>query len=322
MTTSKYNLPLITSGQAQKEVSYNTAVHVLDALLFPRVTDRDLSTPPVSPANGALYLVATGASGAWSSHDGKLALWQDGWYFTAPLNGMLVFVIDENIWLHYVNSNWQSPQHNASFRRAIESTTRPAQQYGGDHRSLYIGDGSATFTNSTVYLGFNAARTAANTWSYQTDGTRNGGAILEGRMDGALRVFVRASGGGSPATESDATTAANERLQVQRNQVSLGGALGSESARVVTVSNMVNRVELVGAATGAPIILRAGGTDTNIDVQVTPKGTGVLNLSLDPTNLVTTVGATGAASSLPANPLGYLRVRLNGTVRKIPYYND
>lgn len=37
-------------------------------------------------------------------------------------------------------------------------------------------------------------------------------------------------------------------------------------------------------------------------------------------NTSLSVGATGSASSLPANPLGYLQLRLNGTLVKIPYY--
>lgn len=36
----------------------------------------------------------------------------------------------------------------------------------------------------------------------------------------------------------------------------------------------------------------------------------------------TTVGASGAASALPANPLGYLIANLGGTAIKIPYYNN
>ncbi|URQ05189.1 tailspike protein [Acinetobacter phage APK127v] len=35
----------------------------------------------------------------------------------------------------------------------------------------------------------------------------------------------------------------------------------------------------------------------------------------------TTVGATGAAAALPANPVGYISVNINGTVYKMPYYN-
>lgn len=35
----------------------------------------------------------------------------------------------------------------------------------------------------------------------------------------------------------------------------------------------------------------------------------------------TTVGASGAASALPALPTGYLSVNINGVARRIPFYN-
>jgi hypothetical protein len=38
--------------------------------------------------------------------------------------------------------------------------------------------------------------------------------------------------------------------------------------------------------------------------------------------VATTVGAAGAASALPANPLGYLLINVAGTSAKIPYYNS
>lgn len=36
--------------------------------------------------------------------------------------------------------------------------------------------------------------------------------------------------------------------------------------------------------------------------------------------VVTTVGAAGAASALPATPTGYLTVVVNGEVRQFPFY--
>jgi hypothetical protein len=38
--------------------------------------------------------------------------------------------------------------------------------------------------------------------------------------------------------------------------------------------------------------------------------------------LTTTIGAAGGASALPATPVGYASAVINGTVRKIPYYNS
>lgn len=51
-------------------------------------------------------------------------------------------------------------------------------------------------------------------------------------------------------------------------------------------------------------------------------GDFVLGSSSNPIIVSATVGSSGTASALPANPLGYLEVRLNGTLVKIPYYRN
>jgi hypothetical protein len=45
------------------------------------------------------------------------------------------------------------------------------------------------------------------------------------------------------------------------------------------------------------------------------------DVSVSSATTATTVGAAGGASALPATPVGYLVVNINGTARKIPYYN-
>ena len=49
-------------------------------------------------------------------------------------------------------------------------------------------------------------------------------------------------------------------------------------------------------------------------------GDFVLGSSTNPLVVSTTVGSAGTASNLPSFPLGYLEVRLNSTLVKIPYY--
>ena len=47
-----------------------------------------LATPPASPAPGACYIVASGATGVWSGKDGMLAgFTEGGWRFFAPIEG-------------------------------------------------------------------------------------------------------------------------------------------------------------------------------------------------------------------------------------------
>jgi hypothetical protein len=50
-------LPYIAASQAQKHVTHNEALRMLDALVMLSVKDRDLSAPPGSPEEGDRYLV-------------------------------------------------------------------------------------------------------------------------------------------------------------------------------------------------------------------------------------------------------------------------
>ena len=52
-TTAHLALPFIMAAQAQKHVTHNEALRLLDAMVQLSVLDRDLTAPLVSPADGA-----------------------------------------------------------------------------------------------------------------------------------------------------------------------------------------------------------------------------------------------------------------------------
>jgi hypothetical protein len=94
--TSNLSLPFIVAAQAQKHVTHNEALRALDAVVQLAVLDRDLAAPPVSPAEGARYIVAESPTGAWAGHAGAIAAFQDGaWAFYAPQEGWRAWVADE-----------------------------------------------------------------------------------------------------------------------------------------------------------------------------------------------------------------------------------
>ena len=106
-TTPNLSLPLIASAQAQKHVTHNDALAALDALVQISVADRDTATPPPSVAEGARYIVAAGAEGVWSGHDGELAVQEDGgWRFFAPQAGWTAWIADEGILAAWDGSSW------------------------------------------------------------------------------------------------------------------------------------------------------------------------------------------------------------------------
>lgn len=100
-------LPLVMPNQAQAAITHNEALLLLDALVQLSVADRDLATPPSSPSEGDRYIVAAGATGAWSGWAGSVALWLDGaWERLTPREGWLAWVRDEDVLLAWSGTAW------------------------------------------------------------------------------------------------------------------------------------------------------------------------------------------------------------------------
>jgi hypothetical protein len=85
-----------------------------DALIQLAVKNRTTTSPPGSPAAGDCYVVATGGSGAWTGHDGKIAAYYNGWLFFTPIEGWHIWVDDEDVLLLYDGSSWVSPSPTAT----------------------------------------------------------------------------------------------------------------------------------------------------------------------------------------------------------------
>ena len=87
-TTTRFALPFILPGQAQKELFHNEALVRIDLALHPAVEGPPAAAPPPAPAAGQCWIVAAAASGDWSGRDGMLAMWSEGgWRFLAPQPG-------------------------------------------------------------------------------------------------------------------------------------------------------------------------------------------------------------------------------------------
>ncbi|MFZ5610167.1 MAG: DUF2793 domain-containing protein [Pseudomonadota bacterium] len=107
--TARWLLPLIATNQAQKEVTHNEALLLLDALIHPAVESRLSATPPATPPEGAVWIVATGGTGEWTGKDGELALWASGgWRFLAPREGATAWLKDEALPARFDGAQWQA----------------------------------------------------------------------------------------------------------------------------------------------------------------------------------------------------------------------
>jgi hypothetical protein len=108
-TTPNLALPLVAAAQAQKHVTVNEALAILDRLGQLAVLDRDLAAPPGSPAGGDRYIVAASATGDWAGHDGEVATFDGGaWAFDAPAAGWRAWLADEGLGLIHDGTGWRA----------------------------------------------------------------------------------------------------------------------------------------------------------------------------------------------------------------------
>ncbi len=107
MTTPNLALPLLAAAQAQKHVTVNEALARLDGLVQISVKDRGLAAPPASPTEGECYIVAPGATSAWTGWDGDVVLFSGGaWLRLPPKDGWRVWVEDEGVLLVRAGGAW------------------------------------------------------------------------------------------------------------------------------------------------------------------------------------------------------------------------
>lgn len=91
--TARLAVPLLSPGQAQKELFHNEALQLLDVLVAAAVEEPPRQGPPEAPAVGSCYIIAADATGAWSGRGGSIAAFSSGgWRFIGAVEGMSALV--------------------------------------------------------------------------------------------------------------------------------------------------------------------------------------------------------------------------------------
>lgn len=165
--TPLLGLPLMAAAQAQKHVTHNEALMMLDSLVQLAVPTRSLSEPPAAAAVGARYLVAAPGTGDWAGHAGHIALRDEGaWRFLVPAAGWRLWVSDEKLHLVFEGGVWQAvpvagPVQNIPLlgvattanddnRLAVAAANTLLTHAGGDHR-LKINKAAVANTASLLF---------------------------------------------------------------------------------------------------------------------------------------------------------------------------
>lgn len=121
MTTPRLSIEEPVEGTAGNAVTVSRGMRWLEALLAGELKSSVVATPPGSPADGDLYLVAASPTGAWTGQAGKLALRLEGaWQFRTVKGGMQFFDVAakeliayssvESLWFP-VQPRWSTTEH-------------------------------------------------------------------------------------------------------------------------------------------------------------------------------------------------------------------
>lgn len=104
--TFHLGLPFLEAGQAQKHITHNEALRMIDAIVQLSVY-AVTATPPASPAEGERHIVAAGATGVFAAKDDKVAIYEDdAWRFLSPRKGWRAWNEDEEVLLLWNGADW------------------------------------------------------------------------------------------------------------------------------------------------------------------------------------------------------------------------
>jgi len=104
------SLPYLQAAQAQKHVTHNEALRILDVAVQLAVSSRSQTVPPANPDVGTRHIVPVAALGDWAGQQGRIAVFDDGaWSFQDPLPGWSAQVLDEGVRVVHSGTGWVVP---------------------------------------------------------------------------------------------------------------------------------------------------------------------------------------------------------------------
>lgn len=273
-------LPLILPAQAQKHVTHNEALRLLDILVQLAVLDRDLSAPPATPAEGDRYLVGPNPTGLWAGQAGRIAaFWGGVWVFIVPRTGWNLRVLDEKIELLRTDTGWVRTDGlpettarlgigttpDATNRFSVASPAVLFSHAGNDHRMVL--NKAATGDTASILLqsGFSGRAeiglTGNNDLSVKVsaDGTAF---VTAATVDAAGRLSLPQG----VSVTGDATFAANATVN---GTLTLSGTVTGAAVQASPQDATAGRLLTTGAfglgGTTAPLL-------ANLDATTTPAG--------------------------------------------------
>lgn len=286
--TANLKMPYILPSQAQKHVTHNEALQLIDAVVQLTIEDT-LDDEPEAPDEGQCYLVGESPMDAWAGKADRLAFRQDGaWIFIEPREGWRAWFKADGRQRYCTGAGWSElpPPDEASFvrlgvnatadasnRLAVSSPASLFNNAGNGHQikvnKAASGD-TASLLFQTGWSGRAEMGLAGNdefSVKVSPDGASwaTGFAIAPG---GIVRLpnrpLARASLSPQTATPTDGEETGFDTLHISQGGMTLGAALASGygKALVVPASGfyLVALTARIVSTTGHMLVLTANGS--------------------------------------------------------------
>ncbi len=314
--TTRLGLPLIAASQAQKHVTHNAALVLLDALTGLYLRDRDLAEPPSAPSDGDAYLVAAGASGDWAGAAGRIALRTDGvWTFLEPADGLFAWVADEERLIVRHDGTWRDTGEIS----ALHDLDRLGVGTAADEaNSLAVKAAAALFTargtdeggSGDLRVVFNK-QSATNTLSHLFQAGYSGRA--EVGLLGGDGFGVKVSADGAIWQQALSIDPASGALALGTPLALASGGTGASSASAARTALGITAANVPSTATGAIAATTVQAALAELDAEKLPLAggtmTGNLSISRSTSAVLTLDGAAGQYRTLLLATAGSLRWR-------------
>ncbi|MEH0197406.1 DUF2793 domain-containing protein [Caulobacter sp. CCNWLY153] len=144
--TPRLSLPYVAAGQAQKHVTVNEGLARLDGLVQPCVVSRATTVQPASPADGAMWIrpsTATGADWAAAPSHSLMRFEAGAWEAITPAAGFTAWIADEGQMAVFTGSAW------VALSSTFSSLTAARSPFGADVR-VEIVEVEATLSGASV----------------------------------------------------------------------------------------------------------------------------------------------------------------------------
>ena len=105
--TANFAMPLLHAAQAQKEITHNEALVLIDALLSGVALATIDDPAALSPEPGQMWIVGMAPVGPWAGQAARIAVYSEGgWRFAPAVEGMCLFDRSAAVMRRYKEGAW------------------------------------------------------------------------------------------------------------------------------------------------------------------------------------------------------------------------